>query len=389
MKPKNKKILALLCLPVLMMSMILPLCSFTTTQSEDYVRYSSRSDIQFSYMYNRGGQSSYAFYRGVVPDSQQILVASDAISSTAMKDSIKFYACDLYMGDTNKSIDMMSFSTSSTVGTQLKSYLFNTDYSGSEPTYNLGLAYKSDNIQYSWFDLDFMIYDYHHNDDIYIELWGHDFQPLEFSVSGISSSPIEGYYLKYISGVIDVSVAVYQPDVPGFEYVTLSYEGNVYDLLSFHIMNPRDLDILYLDVSQIVYCILDNEDFDILDLGSDYLISSVHLDLDFDNPLVAPYTDYPIGGIRINSNIIRKDNVDSGYFDTIIQFLGDGRYNDGYNAGISNASSVWSSLGTFLTKTVGAFINAPLWSNFTIGTLLSVVVGALLMIMFLKMFAGG
>lgn len=64
-------------------------------------------------------------------------------------------------------------------------------------------------------------------------------------------------------------------------------------------------------------------------------------------------------------------------------------YDKGYADGVDNAPKEWGSVGQFLVNVLGAFTSAELFPGFTIGGVLGIIAGGLLLLMFLKMFAGG
>lgn len=77
--------------------------------------------------------------------------------------------------------------------------------------------------------------------------------------------------------------------------------------------------------------------------------------------------------------------ADESYLLGLSEGYGDG-YDVGYNQGLQDADgSNWTSIGDFLITTIGAFTSAELFYGFTIGGLLSLLVGAMLFYWFIKL----
>ena len=68
----------------------------------------------------------------------------------------------------------------------------------------------------------------------------------------------------------------------------------------------------------------------------------------------------------------------------------DTKYNEGFNEGYSRGvSQNFSSFGSFLTNSVGSFLNFEIFPGFSIMNVLWAILGVLLFIIILRVFAGG
>lgn len=63
--------------------------------------------------------------------------------------------------------------------------------------------------------------------------------------------------------------------------------------------------------------------------------------------------------------------------------------NDGFNQGVNQAPSIWGSFSSFLTNTVSGFFDFEIVPGFSIGGIVSAMLGITLVVLFLKIFAGG
>lgn len=387
MKTKNKKLFALLMLPAVIAMMVLPLCSFTTVQipwdddyyelTHSYSRYRSGTDINIGYTYNRGGNYKYDLYYGNIYDSHNVLVSSDATTLSSIRDSIKFYGCDYYMGDSNKSIDINSFSVSSLPST------FSTFYNPTlgEQLY-LGLAYQSDNVNYSWLDGRFRFDDVNMNDNIVIEFYDYNYQPFDNSRDG----------WNLVTCLVTFYCQRWDENSRSFVAEEFEIGGNMLDLYG---SGDFVSDTVYLDLNSLILEYLPYDDNFIL--GKDFLISCIDFELQH-NPSYVIVEEleryyYKLGAIRVNSRIVVDDGFNTPLYGALEEFIGEGTYRkgytEGYNAGLSNASSVWGNVGKFLTTTVDSFFSFELFDGFSLGGVMAIIVGAMLFIAFLKVFAGG
>lgn len=395
MKTKNKKLFALLMLPAVIAMMVLPLCSFTTTTTDptDYSIYESFTQCDLSYRYHR---SNYGFYNGTIPSANRILIDPTQTSIAGIRDSVKFYACDLFMGDSTKSIDIRSFSVSSLPSRLSRNF---------EDDLVLGICYRTDDYLYSQLDSIFRFWNFSFSDAIYIE-------PYDVNYAGYNISDAVNFY-----GWVTVNIAKYNYSLKVFEYDSFNLVGTLDDFYKTAFPGGYTSDTIVFDLNCIVQTVLDTYDLLLEDLGVDYYITNVELCLDYVPTDGSTFLGY--GAVRLNSRVIEKtfDGLSYGNVEGVINSASDSAYNEGFSAGEAagysdgyrageydgysegykegqikghaDLKNAWGSLDDFLTSTVGSFFSFELWDGFSLGGVMAIIVGALLFVAFLKVFAGG
>ena len=327
MKTKNKKLLALLFLPVIIAAMVLPLCSFTTTTATpgSYTIYQSRTRCDLSYKYHRVTNTAEYDYYGTIPSANRVLIGDEAMASNkidTIRGSVQFYSSDLLVTGT-KSIDIMSFGSTS----DLKSKLTKDMY--------LSLTYKSDDTSVSTLGDFFYFWDYNFDDNIQIELFDHEYLPIDYAVH-----PVDCF--------ATVHAVKYNIVTELFEKVTYNVEEG---LISY--LDPDASSGTYVVVNDIVNDVLSEYGKS----ASDFVeISSVELMLNYQDPESDSYLGF--GAVRLSSYISPLDSFnvyDEDLYD-FFQLLKDAAYQlgedvgftqgvtygeaagyqDGYNAGLSS-----------------------------------------------------
>ena len=326
MKTKNKKLLALLFLPVIIAAMVLPLCSFTTTTATPgtYTIYQSRTRCDLSYKYHRVTNTAEYDYYGTIPSANRVLIGDEAMASNkidTIRGSVQFYSSDLLVTGT-KSIDIMSFGSSS----DLKSKLTKDMY--------LSLTYKSDDTSVSTLGDFFYFWDYNFDDNIQIELFDHEYLPIDYAVNPVDCfATVQAVKYNYVTDV--------------FEIVTYTVE----EALSFY-LSPDVSSGVYVVVNDIVNGVLSENGKP----ASDFVeISSVELMLNYKDPVSDSYLGF--GAVRLSSFISPLGSFDvydqdlyyfiqqlkeNAYqrgeevgYDQGLTYGEVAGYQDGYNAGIS------------------------------------------------------
>lgn len=393
MKIKNKKLFALLMLPAVIAIMVLPLCSFTTTTTDptDYAIYESSTQCDLSYRYHR---SNYGFYNGTIPSANRILIDPTQTTIAGIRDSVKFEACDLFMGNSTKSIDIRSFSVSS-----LPSKLTRN----ADDDLFLGICYRSDDYLYSQLDGIFRFWNFTFADGIYIE-------PYDVNYNSYSTYTAEW---SNFAGWVTVNVAQFNSDTYSFEYDSYHLVGTLEDMYYCYSPNVSS-DTVVFDLNCIVQTVIDTYS-DLLNenLGITYFITDVELCLDYVPTDGSAFLGY--GAVRLNSRVTEKtsDGLSYDHLGLVLGNLGDISYSEGYDAGeadgytagfhagynegfpegkiegLANVKGVWGSFGDFLTDVVGSFFSFELWDGFSLGGVMAIIVGAMLFVAFLKVFAGG
>lgn len=398
MKTKNKKLFALLMLPAVIAMMVLPLCSFTTTNTDptDYAIYESSTQCDLSYRYHR---SNYGFYNGTIPSANRILIDPTQTSIAGIRDSVEFYACDLFMGDSTKSIDIRSFSVSSLPSRLSRNY---------EDDLVLGICYRTDDYLYSQLDSIFRFWNFSSADSIYIEPYDINYNPYSTSTEEMSN----------FSGWVTVNVAQFNSETYSFDYDSYHLVGTLVDMYYYNWPSGVSSDTVVFDLNSIVQTVLDTySDLTSEDLGKTYFITDVELCLDYVPTDGSAFLGY--GAIRLNSRVIEKksDGLSYDRLGLVLENLGDISYSQGFSAGEAagytdgyrdgeyvgyaegfregkiegqaDLKNAWGSLDDFLTSTVGSFFSFELWDGFSLGGVMAIIVGALLFVAFLKVFAGG
>ena len=513
MKTKNKKLLALLFLPVIIAAMVLPLCSFTTTTATPgtYTIYQSRTRCDLSYKYHRVTNTAEYDYYGTIPSANRVLIGDEAMASNkidTIRGSVQFYSSDLLVTGT-KSIDIMSFGSSS----DLKSKLTKDMY--------LSLTYKSDDTTVSTLGDFFYFWDYNFYDNIQIELFDHEYLPIDYAVNPIDCfatvQAVKYNYATYsfekVTYNVEEALSSYlSPDVSSGVYVVVndivngvlsengksasdfveissvelmlnykdpvsdSYLGfgavrlssyispldsfNVYDQDLYDFIHQLEenayqrgeevgydqgltygeaagyqdgynaglsaggggsgsydqaaLDAKYSEGYQAGYKVghengskLNNEELyeTAWNAGYDEAVSDLSSSQEqaYNNGYSVGYNAGYDAGVLVGSSGSYNDGYVSGRNDGYDEGLDIGYGNgyavgledgyekgriDGYNEGSTAIGNVFGDLSTFLEVSVGGFLNTPLWSNFSLGALLSLVVSVTLLLAFIKIFGG-
>lgn len=384
MKTKNKKILALLCLPVLVMTMILPLCSFTTLYepTDGYKVYSSIGNICLPYYYEYGSSGTYF---GMINECSRCLVDANATTRAAMQESIKYTASDYYITGSSR---IRVLNPSSLLEFSNDFFVVNNDLSSNElMPYTLTTLYRTNNTN-TYFGNEFYVENYSLLDGLKYYFYIGD-ELIDFLDDGAFNYEVE------VDGYINYWVRMEDQNQDFFanRHFTMT---SVY----------RNSNTLYASADDCIKAAIAEWTGYSVDEMLYYTIPSVKITIKPWEYLISEEGDFDVyyydrfDGIVITSNV--TDTYDDDFLRALQVGLGEDSfywlgynqgYNEGYskglNAGISSAPTVWKDLGTFLTSTVGSFLNAPLFPGFSVSVILTVFVGAVLLIAFLKLFAGG
>ena len=371
MKRKNKLILVLCCIPILVSCLVLPLCSFTTSNIGDSsvpsVSYDPLMDVVLGYQYHRLTNTLDLMYDGELYNPNRV------VSGFNDPDSIEFFACD-YLVSGTKSFDYLS--------TTHKSLPSSYEYFNNGYSIVSKVCMESDDSSSHWFtgrvEFDGLVR--HEDIDEYTEVafytdeynlidWG--YYTVEIYIEGIYFDDETGTFLSFEDSV---TTNMYDQPIGSNGGISLRNAVVYYEMM-------LEYDVIYINHITLE---VDSPDPSLADVGF---------------PVVAIYDllYYSRNSKLMNS---LNDMLGSGYYHYYQQGFDDGfelggsagwheGYNVGKNAGVSSISAVWSSLGDFLEASVGSFFDFELWQGFTLGTLMSIFVGAMLLIGFLKIFAGG
>lgn len=288
----KKKILKIMSIITICFVMIFSMCSFTTTTYPyDYVIYESQTQIDISYRYNRDETN---VYYGTIPSCNRVLLDPTQTTITGIRNSIKFYGCDMFMGSSTKSIDIRSFTVDGLPSTLVR------DESGN---LILGICYKSDDTSYSSLFETFYFWNWSPSDCIYIELFDDQYQ---------------NFVVNYADFLVTMQVEFSNFDNDEGKFINESFDI-ICTLEDFYnVYHPGAYSTAVIDLNCIMYEFLDMKELSIEDLGVKYLIKSINLSVQHLPLSGVPSSGY--GAIRVNSKINEKDvdGVDISWLDSMI-----------------------------------------------------------------------
>lgn len=342
---KKSKILALIMALVVCFSLILSLCSFTTTKSEDYYVYSPLGyDIDIGYTYHRITSTLDEYYFGEIPEFNRILASSSGSSYYAKasdyvivsNDSINYD--NVYFDGINSEVQLVCESP--------------------------GKSYFNGLIKYRG-----LINELSVTDDI-----------LTLSPDSASLSPDTFYVSIDYEGFYNVDgQLMYIPE----QYFTVPYQ------LFISSFTQSGDDYYYsFSMSRLFELIFSNASHGFGVPNNDIMLTRVNIDFSTDT-LGNNYTyDY----IQYNCSLYDEYNNSTDYFNVLTDYFNKAEnlgYNNGFNDGFNSGSVSWNSFTDFLKSTVSGFLDFEFVPNISLGNILSVILGLLLVFTFLRIFAGG
>lgn len=371
---KNKKLLKFLVLPLLCLSLILPLCSFITIEDGVYVEpYLPYVNNSIEYVYHRKTSTLDSEYYGYIPNMNSF--AFDNTSEAEGVDSLSNIASDfVIVGNTTLNYARIKPTSSVPYNSQFderESYIWSSPILYSEDPsvayftgvieYNgyISLEHSSDTTSpyrtntiflatdskiYTASDIDYFVYveEYRLVDGEYVsDSWSSSFSGGSLTEDDISRINAEdSAFLRQrglsLGGIIDVAKS---------HSDHTSYIDNYITRIKLE-LTRRDLTID--------------------DTGYKYICLSDNV---YSSEKVAEYNQI------IFNNLYNKGETKG--------------FNAGYSSGVDNAVTEWGGVSEFLKNVIGAFTQAEIFPGFVIGDILGIVAGALLLLFFLKMFAGG
>lgn len=178
---------------------------------------------------------------------------------------------------------------------------------------------------------------------------------------------------KAVIGSLDVSNSSFK-----VKYITNKTSSSVLDYYALAVKTVACNYIRYYDVNDnyIEFAVYSgNSDKSLLDTRTYYTASSITDNIIYQNG----YNDGVVVGNR--------DGYSNGYNDAKIEYDGSG-YDDGYNDGWRAGQDNEFSLGWFLQSSLN-ILDVKIFGLFSIGDVLMVSVGVMLVLIVLKIFAGG
>lgn len=351
---KNKKFLILLCIPLIIAVMVLPLCSFVTTPNPDDVDYYSfsplvRTDIGYTYHRTTSGGTEY-YYTGYIPNFTQVISRSQTDLAIS---NIAFYACDYYV---------------------------NSDTRFSLKTFNQGSTLNNNTVGLTCVGEDNIAYFNGH-----IKLTGvinADTLVDKRFVYNTSSNLMEfSYITNYFYGYYDDN-----------EVFTITSKQIIDDSLNL----PNSYGLFYaIDIYNIISDSIDRE---LSTMGANddrtyyYLYaSSIELSVREFNETSDAYFKLNSSDITVYDTLYSQEIADAINFGIYNSSIAPFIYDNGYNRGLQDGlnGGAFRDFGEFLKTTVSAFLDMHITPNITISGILSVIISIGLVVLFLRLFAGG
>lgn len=360
---KKNKIITLILALAVCSSLILSLCSFTTGlgQQGDVEQYSTPYKVDIKYCYHRVTTTLDEEYYGYFKQFNNIVAGIDGKTYARASD---------YHVISNTTFNYTNVTR-----------LSDGRYSFGLISEDVDVAYFTGDVEFSDFCLS------------YYKLYEHEtFLNDKISFVGSASDNIhvyvDWYYITASGDFISDSYYTYVPvsmfaDANNGDAVILQDLFKlVYDDIinnNDYVTNSGDLYIKSLRLSYTgepyenviftasTYSTLQMTGFE--DFLSDW--GDIYMNI-FDEGYTSGITD--------GTEIGFEDGYDYGY---------DEGLEVGFNQGVSQAPGIWGGLGTFLSTTVGAFLEFEFFSGFTVANVLSLIVSVGVVLIFLKIFAGG
>lgn len=342
---KNKKILALLCLLLLVTSLVLPLCSFVTTTFDTQCAYEPLINSEVGYTYNNNGNIVYGsipnYNRILMPDSysdinpNNVSFVADSYSIRASSPAMRIVYSSFASGKSSlSSNDMLRMTIECTGGneTQTLDFNYHVKYSG----VLLPSTVSNNYIEFNTIS-----------------------EGSSYKVSGEANYNVTTPNLSVLSLFIE------------FEYVYVETD-------------------LQLDLSRIYNSLV----ADIKEsISSDYTFVNIsYIDCQYSYRLGDQYIPITSDSFTMVDRIYSIPSKEAILSEQYKELWYSRSYTLGYNAGVSQAPDVWGSFSKFLSSTIGGFLDmkiVPGNPGVTISGILSVILSISLVILFLRLFAGG
>jgi hypothetical protein len=337
-KMKNKKLLILLCIPLIIAVMVLPLCSFTTVNTSNYDVYSPSYDVDVEYVYHRLTTTLDEYYYGVIPSFNQFLIGENGeLPANRASD---------YIIVGNDSINYGNSTFVDRIGT---------------------CSIYSEDIAVACFTGDFIL-----SGDIFLDgsnsvLWKDD--RISFS------------------GAMDPSVN-YDITFSGFYYSPDSTYNSFNLRLDNQIITTIDRFIYIKDITDIIYSYLSSK---FSSLNNHYIVKYIDCDM-----VSTDDEEFIYSNVTTTMRYSTKSELQTLFGSNMAYDLVSLRsvvYNNGfqigYDIGLSNSKDVWGSITDFLTTTIGGFLDMNITPTITISSMLGIILSVTLVVAFLKIFAGG
>lgn len=354
---KNKLITLILALAVCS-SLILSLCSFTTTTDREFDTFEPLGyTVDVHYAYHRVTSTIDDYYYGVIPSFNRTLYEYGGNSPKAFSSNY------LMSGTASLDYDNAQFTL---VDTDIANSYYTLSSDSPDNTFLMGVIelnglFKASDVQ-DYLELIDTV-------DSYYNFASPDY----FYLSG------SGYYINDENDVISFTDVVCDNiDITSFNVTGNDYMASINKV----IVNWYNSNEQFENGLESIYFTNFKMQFSMI---KDFKSIRYRCDLYSSNRRSSHFQSYiDTLGSSIGYDYGYNDGYDVGY---------DGGYDEGYergyNKGFYDAPGIWGNLGSFLSTTVGSFLEFEFFNGFTIANVLSLIVSVGVVILFLKIFAGG
>lgn len=334
---KNKKILLLLCIPIIISVLVLPLCSFTNINSSDYYSWESLHDISVGYDYVYNGVHT----RGTIERYNRVF-ASGAFEEFNFNNVV---------------FDASGYNILGSPSLKINYIKGNSTYSSSNNVLRLNMVTNGGNSERSLsFDGRITLRGYMTHDNL--KNYSLEF-PNIVTPSGGYRCDIDVEYLYVESNSVWADI----------HSITLLVTPN---------LGSISLQSLYDDALSKL-----NQD------GISPLYITGLLCKFFEHDGFGNFGQVSTNSVTVSAPIMPSFSKSAIQLDVIRDYFYGVGYVDGENHGLSTAPQVWGSISDFLENTIGGFLDFEFVDGVTFGGLISVFLGFILVFAFLKIFAGG
>lgn len=368
---KKNKLITLILVSAVCVSLILSLCSFTTGLGEPdtVIQLSTPYKVDVKYCYHRVTATLDEYYTGFFKQFNNISVGTNGSSYARASD---------YVVISNTSFNYQNVTNNPTIG-----------------KYGFGFISEDADVAYFTGDLKFYDFPLSYYDIYENETFTYDY----FSFNGIDDDVItitvDYQYIDVFGQYIENSLSLPLLTVTSLNMVGNSTSVSIHKLFKYVYDEIVARDNFVTNQGKIYIDSLDISFSDTV-LTSMYFTSSCYSsDYSDYNGLYYFLSDWP----DIYQNIYDEgldygynDGYGEGYDVGITEGYEEG-YDEGldlgYSQGLSQAPSVWGGFAQFLTTTVGAFLDFEIIPGLSITNMMTVLLAMVLVVAFLRVYAGG
>lgn len=368
---KKNKLITLILVSAVCVSLILSLCSFTTGLGEPdtVIQLSTPYKVDVKYCYHRVTATLDEYYTGFFKQFNNISVGTNGSSYARASD---------YVVISNTSFNYQNVTSNSSSG-------------------KYGFGFISEDAEVAYFTGDLKFYDFSLSYyDIYEnETFSYDY----FSFNGIDDDVItitaDYQYIDVYGQYIENSLSLPLLSVTSLNMVGNSTSVSIHKLFKYVYDEIVARDNFVTNQGKIYIDSLDISFSDTV-LSSMYFTSSCYSsDYSDYNGLYYFLSDWPdiyqnIYDVGRDEGYFEGNEVgyENGYTEGYLDAYDEAR-ELGFNQGVSQAPAIWGGLGEFFTTSVGGFLEFEFFPGFSVSNVLALIVSVGVVIVFLKIFAGG